>query len=264
MPSVQIDYIKLENNSIIVSFDQSIAVNTLVNANFEVWTTAATPVQISSPFDTINIATDWNSISRTLTLDIRAGVLSPSTSYNLYIKNLKTPTLITLDTYTFPFTTPSNYSNEATNSTTTVGSPDTLVPEDVIDYSVLTGAYKNTSATSGTSTSFYVTGSDPGNGEFYLEEDYNNGVITIKFNQKPEPFKLVFPYLKVQRKLLSSTVTRWTTIVTKVSVDVNKPWVYIAFPSTDATPVYQTAGKTYFESDYIYRVILSHDLSADA
>ena len=39
-----------------------------------------------------------------------------------------------------------------------------------------------------------------------------------------------------------------------------KPDVYVDFPSNDSTPVYYVDNKTYFETGYKYRVIVSSEV----
>jgi hypothetical protein len=64
----------------------------------------------------------------------------------------------------------------------------------------------------------------------------------------------------VQRKKIQTHPARWQNLTTQVSIHSWKPEVYIDFPSLDATPVYFTSGKDYFETSYKYRIILSKDI----
>ena len=46
----------------------------------------------------------------------------------------------------------------------------------------------------------------------------------------------------------------------QISINSHKAEVNVDFPSNDSTPVYYTAGKTYFEKGYKYRIIVSEDV----
>ena len=82
-----IDNATVSVNTVNIKFGRTIKIASLVDANFLVYTDAATPVQINSPFRTINTITDYNQISRTLTLywDV---ILSGNIDYVVRVQNL--------------------------------------------------------------------------------------------------------------------------------------------------------------------------------
>ena len=84
--------------------------------------------------------------------------------------------------------------------------------------------------------------------------------MTVEFNARPASNFLNSKYFKAQRKKIQRTPTRWETIEVEISMHSWKPEVYVDFPSTDATPVYNTAGSDYYESGYKYRIIVSKDV----
>ena len=59
---------------------------------------------------------------------------------------------------------------------------------------------------------------------------------------------------------MQRTPARWEKVETQISLHSTNPDVFIDFPSNDATPVYNTDGKTYFEKGYKYRIIVSKEI----
>jgi hypothetical protein len=107
---------------------------------------------------------------------------------------------------------------------------------------------------------FYITSVDPENGEFYLDNAYNNGRVIISFSSRPASNFLNNLYFKVQRKKIQNQPTRWQNLSANVSMHSWKPEVYVDFPSLDATPSYYSDNKDYFETGYKYRIIVSKDI----
>ena len=107
---------------------------------------------------------------------------------------------------------------------------------------------------------FYIESTNPSSGDFYLNNDENNGRVTIIFSSRPASNFLTLKYFKAQRKKIQKTPSRWENVPAEVSMHSWKPDVYIDFPSDDATPVYYVDGKKYFKSGYKYRVIVSAEV----
>jgi len=76
--------------SIDIKFAVTIDIDTLINSNFTLLLDGATPSPVSSPFETISVARDYDSISRIIRLYL-ISALTPETDYILRISNLKTP-----------------------------------------------------------------------------------------------------------------------------------------------------------------------------
>jgi hypothetical protein len=93
---------------------------------------------------------------------------------------------------------------------------------------------------------------------------YADGRITLKFNKMPAASYINSTYFKAQRKVMQRDFARWESVPVQYSVDTVKPWVYLDFPSTDASPVYHTSGKAYFPLDYKFRVRVSKDIEPAA
>ena len=97
-------------------------------------------------------------------------------------------------------------------------------------------------------------------GDFYLDNSYNSGRVTIEFNARPASNFLNAKYFKAQRKKIQRIPSRWESLDANISLHSWKPEVYVDFPSNDATPSYTTSNKEYFETGYKYRIILSKDI----
>jgi hypothetical protein len=102
-----IDNATVTVNTVNIKFGRTIKIASLVNANFTLFTDTATPVQISSPFRTINTITDYNQISRTLTLYWNV-VLSSNSDYIVKVSNLVDSSGLTVPQEQISFTSQTN------------------------------------------------------------------------------------------------------------------------------------------------------------
>lgn len=249
-----IDQAKVNVYSVSVKFGRTVKISSLKNENFKVYKDVATPILISSPFDTIDTIKDYNQISRTLTLYWRT-TLDNNQDYYIDIVNLidASGSVISSEKITFTYTTSATPSTE--DYKTPILSPvliqDKSIKTDIdISYQVLAKNPK-----------FFIDSVDPENGSFYLENDLNNGRMIILFNERPASNFLNNKYFKIQRKKIQRTPSRWENVYANVSMHAWKPEVYIDFPSlNDATPVYFTDNKNYFEKGYKYRLTISKDV----
>ena len=250
-----IDSATVSVNTVNIKFGRTIKIASLVDANFLVYTDAATPVQVSSPFRVINTITDYNQISRTLTLywDV---ILSANIDYVIRVQNLLDSSGLTVpeERITFRSQTQSATPSTLQESKATVLN-EVLIEDRSIRADIETGYQilaKN--------PNFYIESISPNNGDFYIANDENNGRVTIVFSSRPASNFLTSKYFKAQRKKIQKTPSRWETMPAQVSMHSWKPDLYIDFPSTDATPVYYVSNKTYFETGYKYRVIVSAEV----
>ena len=250
-----IDSATVSVNTVNVKFGRTVKIASLVNANFTVFTDAATPIQVSSPFRTINTITDYNQISRTITLywDV---VLSSNTDYVIKITNLVDSSGLTIAEERISFTSQTN----AATPSILQESQATVLNEVLIEDKSIRADIETGYQILAKNPNFYIESINPSNGDFYLSNDENNGRVTITFSSRPASNFLTNKYFKAQRKKIQKIPSRWETVSAQVSMHSWKPDVYVDFPSDDATPVYYTDDKTYFESGYKYRVIVSGEV----
>jgi hypothetical protein len=250
-----LDYASVGVDKVKIKFGRTIKVSSITNDKFIVQTTDATPVAVANPFKTINTLADYNSISRTLTLYWDKVLTSGQEYYIRAVGLLDAANEVVTEEY-IKFTkidaaTPSGFSTS-------------IVPEIeeilVEDNSILTEAYASYQIIA-KNPKFYIDSVEPKNGDFYINNDNENGRVTITFSARPASNFLSNKYFKVQRKKIQKAPSRWENISTLVQMHSWKPEVYIDFPSlNDATPSYYTDGKDYFESGYKYKIIVSKDV----
>lgn len=249
-----LDHAQVDLNTVVLKFGRTIKISSLVNDNFIVQTNAATPVAVGNPFQTINTITDYNQISRTLTLYWSA-TLQPNTDYVIRLVGFLDAAneLIAEEQVLFTKTddaTPAAFSS--------IRVPD--IQEIYIeDHSIKQEAYTSYQIIA-KNPNFYIKSVDPNNGDFYIDNDYSNGRVTVVFSSRPASNFLNNSFFKTQRKKIQVAPARWENVTTQISMHSWKPEVYIDFPSTDATPVYNTAGAEYFVSGYKYRIVVSKDI----
>ncbi|HJS83602.1 MAG TPA: hypothetical protein VJ742_12285 [Nitrososphaera sp.] len=244
-----IEEITIGTASLKLKFLKTVKVSSIVNAAFQLYENASTPV--STPFEEIEIEEDFSTISRILSLGYTSA-LKPSTDYLFKVTGLKDAVGTTIEDENVTFTTPASIVGE-------VEVEADEVPVFVEDYSIK-GAISDdiVNNVGGSNPAFYLTGYDPG--DPFVSPDTNAGRVTIKFSHRPAGNYISRSYFQAQRKQVSRGMTRWQNVTTQVSLDGNRPWVYVDFPSLDATPVYVTPDKDYFEEGYKYRVKISKDV----
>lgn len=250
--------VALDSTMVVIRFQSTIKISSLVNENFIVQTNTATPTVISNPFQPIQTIVDYNQISRTLKLywdeDV---VLQNNTEYLIRLVNFLDAVNETIDEEQILFTW--NLEGATPSAFSSVRAPE--VGEVLVeDKSIRTDAYTSVQILA-KNPDFYIADVVPSNGDFYLENDYNFGRVKITFNSRPASNFLNNTYFKAQRKKIQRTPTRWENVDTRVQMHSWKAEVYVDFPSlSDATPAYYTEDKEYFESGYKYRIIVSKDV----
>lgn len=247
-----IEEITVGDTTLKVKFLKTLKTSAITNANFQLFENAATPV--STPFKAIDIASDYNSINRVLILTFTQ-TLKPLTSYTFKATGLKDAAGTTIANEECTFTTDND-----TAPALPIAEPEPT-PVEIEDHSIKADAFTSAETIYAPNPDFYIDSSDPLQDEGIITTGYNNGRVTIKFSQYPSNTFLNSTYFKAQRKKIQRDFTRWESVSVVISTHPTKPWVYIDFPSTDATPLYNTAGKEYFSLGYKYRVKISKDVA---
>lgn len=217
----------------------------------------ATSPEIEDAFRSIDLSADYDSISRTLKLHFASSIIeSLSGEYILRIDGLRSASGAPLSTGTLAFKYEYLWDNEPL---TPPGPQEPLIE----DFSIKKEAILSTETINAANPDFYITKTDPDNNEIFVENDYNRGRIVITFSDRPKLVYVNQQYIKVQRKKISTTVSRWERVEdVQLSLDSNYPRLYISFPSLgDGEAVYGALNEDYFESGYKYRVRLSGDIA---
>jgi hypothetical protein len=250
-----IDTAAVDCYNVTIKFGRTVKISSLKNANFTVYTDAATPVQISAPFVTIDTIKDYNQISRILNLYWKT-TLTEGVKYNIFVTNLIDASGNIIDQESIKFTQPNC---GATPSTTEI-SDSAIDPVLIEDKSIKTDidvSYQILAK----NPLFYIDSTDPIDGDFYIPNNYENGRVVIEFNARPASNFLSTKYFICQRKKIQRTPSRWEDVAAEVKIHSWKPEIYIDFPSLeDATPSYFTEGKKYFQKGYKYRITVSKDV----
>lgn len=251
-----IDRVTVGCYSVSIKFGRTVKISSLKNENFTLFTSAATPVQISAPFELINSVKDYNQISRIITLYWKTTSLQEGVKYSINVQNIIDSSGNIVPTEKLEFT----WANcTATPNSTEINDP-VLSPVLIEDKSIKADIDVSYSIVA-KNPNFYIEETIPVDGEFYLENDYNNGRVVVVFNERPASNFLTNKYFTCQRKKIQKAPSRWETITADIKMHSWKPEVYIDFPSlNDATPSYFVEGKDYFEKGYKYRIKVSGDV----
>jgi len=250
-----IDNATVTVNTVNIKFGRTIKISSLINANFVLQTDSATPVTVSSPFRTINSLTDYNQISRTLTLYWNK-VLASNTDYVIKITNLLDSSGLVVPEEKISFTSQANAATPSILQQT----QGTVINEVLIEDKSVRVDIETGYQILAKNPNFYIESTNPVNGDFYLNNDENNGRVIIIFSSRPASNFLTEKYFKAQRKKIQKTPGRWESVDVNVSIHSWKPEVYVDFPSNDATPVYNISDKIYYEEGYKYRIIVSSEI----
>lgn len=249
-----IEYAIVDTNMVVIRFGKTIKISSLKNDNFVVQTNEATPQILAGPFLPINTIADYNQISRTLKLYWNT-VRQSNKQYVIRLINFLDAANESISEEQIHFSQEESATPGEFNSYTVPVIQELLVE----DHSIKSTAY-TTYQIIAKNPNFYISEVDPNNGDFYLDRNYNNGRVIIKFNARPATNFLNTTYFKTQRKKIQTHPTRWENLPAHVSMHSWKPEVYVDFPSLDATPAYFTDGPDYFETTYKYRIIISKDV----
>jgi len=246
-----------------IKFGLTVKVQSIVNANFLLNNTDATPSAVANPFRPISLVRDYNSISRILYLYFAEGVLKSDTNYRFTATNLTDvlDNIIVDSSFTFETKTLN------IDITTT---PELVYPEPVIvDYAISDSIFSVPINNANNTTILSYLSSYPEDNSYYLLENENNGRIELTFNFAPLQSHLTPPYIKVQKREIKKGPSRWVDVNAQLTLDNSEPILYVDLPSIDhypdaATPstsiVYNQSGYTYFEPNYKYRILLAKSL----
>ena len=248
-----IDQAKVNTYSVSIKFGRTVKISSLQNRHFKVYTDSATPVAVVAPFNIINTIKDYNQINRVLTLYWKASLVD-GTKYFISVEDIIDSSGLIVATEKITFTqissaTPSDSEYVSPNLSPVLIEDRSIKTEVDISYNIIA---KN--------PLFYIDSVDPPDGDFYLQNDYNNGRLTITFNSRPASNFLDNKYFLCQRKPIQKAPSRWENLFCAISTHSWRPEVYVDFPSLDATPSFFTDGKDYFEQNYKYRVKISKDI----
>lgn len=249
-----IEYATVGPDVVIIKFSRTVKISSIINSNIVVQTTDATPSVVSSPFREINTINDYNQISRILRLYWNK-ILQSNKQYDIRLVGFVDAANQVIAEEKVRFTT----QDSATPSSIIDPQPPIIEEILVEDKSILAEPYVTYQIVA-KNPEFYISSVDPSNGDFYIDPSYNNGRVTITFNERPASNFLYSNYFKAQRKRIQRTPTRWENVETNISMHSWRPEVYLDFPSLDATPVYNTDDSEYFEKNYKYRIIISKDV----
>ena len=247
-----------------IKFGLTVKVQSIVNANFLLNNTDATPSTIANPFRPISLVRDYNSISRILYLYFADGILQNNTSYRFTATDLTDVLDNTIADGTFLFETQTL--NIDITTTPELVYPDPIIVDHAISNSVFSIPINNAN----NSTILALESSYPENNSYYLFENENNGRIELTFNFSPIEAYLDSPHIKVQKREIKKGPSRWVDVNAQITLDPTDPIVYVDLPSIDhypdaATPstttVYNQVGYTYFETNYKYRILLAKTLT---
>ena len=250
-----IDNATVSINTVTIKFGRTIKISSLVDENFIVQTNEATPTVVSNPFKDIQTLTNYNQISRTLTLYWNT-VLLPNTEYVIRIVNLVDSSGVFVPEETITFVS----QTEAATPSILQDTLGTVINEILIEDKSVRPDIETGYQIIAKNPNFYIESTNPTSGSFYLLNDENNGRVSITFSDRPASNFLTSKYFRAQRKKIQKTPSRWENVDAQISLHSWKPDVYIDFPSTDATPVYYEDDKEYFETGYKYRVIVSAEV----
>lgn len=278
-----IDNATITTDTVTIKFGRTIKVSSLVNGNFVVTTNEATPRSVANPFKTIEVLTDYNQISRTLTLRWKT-VLSPATQYLINIQNLVDASGLAIPTEQLCFSTGNEGATPDFIADHSIPVVNEILVQDKSIRPEITAGYQVLAK----NPEFYIVSVDPADGEFYLPPTHNRGRVTITFNQRPASNFLNNRYFKCQRKRIQKAPSRWEEVYTQISMHLWKPEVYVDFPTLSATPSFyddvlitenanviflenpgfieedldqlEPYGDAYFQRGYKYRIIVSGEV----
>lgn len=257
MPVSLVQSAAVNEGYITIKFNYTVDIDTLVNANFTLANTDATPSTVSDPFETIVLSRDYDSIARKLILYFKKPLV-PLSDYVVTIKDLKTPAGDLIGTAQIGFTTVDDVTPEE-EEIVPVSEPVDVKDHSIKDVTLID--FDN--LTFQGSSIFYVKSIKPNIEQaFQMEPSYNEGRIEIAFNETPAANFVSDEYFKVQRKKLSRTPKKWEDVDVLVTSDPSSDLVIIYIPSTDDVNdiVYGEPDRTYWEAEYKYRLRISKEI----
>jgi hypothetical protein len=255
-----------------IKFVSTLDVSTLVNANFVLYNDSASPTSITTPFDTIDVAKDYSSISRILTLWWNNP--GPTGGYTLHVRNLRTFLGEALGDFQIPF----EWVLES--ATPNSGSLDELlqpsrIPVEVEDYSLKTPGWsiiEPQAEVSPTAQALEVIDIAPGiSSHHYIDTQENLGKIDILFSL-PIYTNFISPfYFSLTKKSVKKGMSLWENVNTSVLGSFDSKLISIYLPAIDSlgNTVYsygksneELEGLVFFEPQTKYRLVLSTQIGS--
>lgn len=268
MPLLNYQWIDVKYDSVQVKFVANLNIDTLVNANFPVVYSVATPVPLVDPFLDIEVERDYSPVSRILTLWWRNRP-APNSVLALQIRNLQN----FLGSPIADFDVPFSWTESATPSDGLFTVPPDRTPIEVEDYSIKDAGWTIIDSSDiEESTVQYVEILDIAPGimqHSYLQETENYGRIDLLFSI-PIAANYVNPtYFSLTRKPVKKGMAQWEFVNSLVESNLDSSIVTVYLPSVEvglesATPVYskmltdeEISAHVFFEKQYKYRLIVS-------
>lgn len=250
-----------------IKFVDNIKPSELTNEKFQVWTSEATPQEVLNPFNVIDTAKDYDSISRILTL---WWLNSPPETGTYIFQVFPMTTFLNelLDGYSIEF----DWSVEQATPPADPTTQPSREPVDVEDYSIKIPGWsiiesgESATPTSGLSVLDIIPGVET---HHSLEEDENDGRIDILFSQPINSNYLSPYYFTLTRKEVKRGFSKWEEVDTIVVAGQDSQSVSIYLAQVDseaATPVYSylnvLESPEFFSPQYEYRLIISGAIGA--
>lgn len=254
-----------------IKFVSTLDTTTLINDNFVLYNDIASPTAVVDPFETIDVAKHYSSISRILTLWWKN---PPDTdAYTLNVNNLKTFLGEDVGDFTIPFDWVLD------SATPESGSPEALLepnrePVEVEDYSIKSPTWSivDPIVDDTTTGALQVLDIAPGVSSHHnLQPTDNFGKIDILFSE-PIYTNFITPYyFSVTKKAVKKGISVWENVATSVLSSLDSKIISIYMPAldVDGNTVYsygktleEIEGLEFFEPQTKYRLVISTEIGS--
>lgn len=258
-----------------IKFVSTIDTDTFINDNFVLYNDVASPTTITEPFEDIDIAKHYSSISRILTLWWKNP--PDSGEYTLNVNNLKTFLGEDVGDFAIPFTWVLESATPISGSVEELLEP-SREPVEVEDYSIKTPGWSIVESTveSATPSTLDVIDVAPGVGTHHrVLAQENEGRIDILFTL-PVATNFITPlYFALSSKEVKKGISIWTAVDAFITgnldstiVSIYLPGVPEVEPATPEDPPFysylktdeELEGYTFFLPQTKYKLIVSTDV----
>jgi hypothetical protein len=266
-----IAYYNINSDFIQIKFVANLDVATIIDENFVLQDTQATPNTYSDAFESIVLASDFSSISRMLTLWWKT---KPATGdYCLRTTNLKTYLNEVVSDAEIEFAWV-NSIEDATPASVDEALRPSREPIDTEDYSIKSISWsEETSSISSDSspnlpaTTLNMIDLAPGTQTHHqVRADENGGRIDFLFDSPIIMNYASSIYFPLSKKKMKKGLSQWIPVQTQILVSIDSKIVSILLPTTNAdgniiysdqiAPV-DIPNYVFFEPGYKYKVVLS-------
>lgn len=190
--------------TILVKLDRSPAVNS-IKADCFLLENILTNETVVDAFRDIDTGEDYNIISRVVTL--RPKTLLGSGEYRVTVAGLKSASGLT-----YPSASMTLRLDADSDTVIEIDEPPV---SSVVDYSILDISPEDLDAPGLIEEGdggFGVVSVDPPPDQWFLEEDHNNGIVSIRFNKSIDPSYMSSKYFKISRKKIQVAPSRWERV----------------------------------------------------